>query len=373
LADSGILSLDNLILVGDLNITLSSDEVWGGSNSSGSLADYYKLLLQSKNLVDLRPDKVVPTWRNGRQGIHAIAKRLDRCIISEGLLSVQGLYRSWVEYPFISDHAPIYYSWKLRRCIDPYPFKLNLLWVLEEDYKFLVYKVWKDPKFNTELGCQRRLVWKLKELKRKTKEWAKQREGNIQKRMVSLESQIKDTFLNFVDDYSQLDKEILLGNLEMERNKLLKINEEKWRQRSRAIWINSGDRNTKFFHHFANHRRIHKHIWEINDEEGNGHSGQNAIKEATTQYFKNFFKARSDSFTNEQVQVTNLFSRMVFDEEQVLYLNQLLLMKLKKSLACSKEIRVQALMAGQWNSFNFFDLVGEDLVQMIEESRKLGL
>jgi hypothetical protein len=31
-------------------------------------------MLQSKNLVDIRPDKLVPTWRNGRQGIHAIAK-----------------------------------------------------------------------------------------------------------------------------------------------------------------------------------------------------------------------------------------------------------------------------------------------------------
>jgi hypothetical protein len=53
--------------------------------------------------------------------------------------------------------------------------------------------------------------------------------------MEFLESQIRDTFLSFVDDYSQSDKEILLGNLEMERNKLLQDNEEKWRQRSRAI------------------------------------------------------------------------------------------------------------------------------------------
>jgi hypothetical protein len=65
------------------------------------------------------------------------------------------------------------------------------------------------------------LVWKLKELKRKTKEWVKQRDKKLLLRIESLESQIMDTFLSFVDDYSHSEKEILLGNLEMEKNKIL--------------------------------------------------------------------------------------------------------------------------------------------------------
>jgi hypothetical protein len=86
LADSGILEAGNLIIVGDLNITLSAEEVWGSSNFSVSLADHLKTLFQSKNLVDIRPDSLVPTWRNGRQGPMAIAKRLDRVLLSDSLL-----------------------------------------------------------------------------------------------------------------------------------------------------------------------------------------------------------------------------------------------------------------------------------------------
>jgi hypothetical protein len=42
-------------------------------------------------------------------------------------------------------------------------------------------------------------------------------------------------------------KDTPLKDLENERNTLLKEIEEQWRQRSRAIWIQSGDLNTIFF------------------------------------------------------------------------------------------------------------------------------
>jgi hypothetical protein len=54
----------------------------------------------------------------------------------------------------------------------------------------------------------------------------------------------------------------------------------------RAIWIQSGDQNIKFFHNYANHSRIRKHVWEITDENGYIHTGQGDIKEKIVHYFK---------------------------------------------------------------------------------------
>jgi hypothetical protein len=83
--DSGILSTNNLIMAGDFNIILYSDEAWG-VNRSSFIDDYFKDLFASKNLIDIKPPKLVPTWRNGRLGQNAITRRLDRVMVSEELL-----------------------------------------------------------------------------------------------------------------------------------------------------------------------------------------------------------------------------------------------------------------------------------------------
>jgi len=47
--------------------------------------------------------------------------------------------------------------------------------------------------------------------------------------------------------------------LEEECNKILLDEEERWKQKSRAIWIKSGDKNTQCFYLFASYRRNKKH------------------------------------------------------------------------------------------------------------------
>ena len=51
-----------------------------------------------------------------------------------------------------------------------------------------------------------------------------------------------------------------LSTLELCRNKLLKEKEEVWRLKSRAICLESGDDNTKFFQTFAKGRKMQNNI-----------------------------------------------------------------------------------------------------------------
>jgi endonuclease/exonuclease/phosphatase family metal-dependent hydrolase len=220
LADSGILSLPNLILGGDLNIFLSADETWGGSYLSGPTEAYYKELFASNNLIDVRPTRLTPTWRNGRTGPDAIARRLDRFLVADGFLSTSGLPSSWVEFPFFSDHAPILLQLRLTELPRSPPFKFNHSWLTSADYTDLVKLVWTDPRFISEVNPQLRLTWKLKVLKSKSKSWYHRKKAEDQARLLSLETEITKLILCSTTTAWTVEESDRLKRLESNRDSI---------------------------------------------------------------------------------------------------------------------------------------------------------
>ena len=70
----GLLSLPNLILVGDLNLTLNASEIWGTRAQLDPLGPFFSRLFSEHHLVDVAPPSAGPTWRNGRMGEDGISK-----------------------------------------------------------------------------------------------------------------------------------------------------------------------------------------------------------------------------------------------------------------------------------------------------------
>ena len=58
----------NVILGGDLNLTLEVGEVWGENARKDALAPFFLNLFEKEKLVDMAPLKLEPTWRNKRGG-----------------------------------------------------------------------------------------------------------------------------------------------------------------------------------------------------------------------------------------------------------------------------------------------------------------
>lgn len=87
LLNSSLLCQDNIIIGGDLNISLGFLESWGNHAQVDALLYQFETLLETHNLVDAPTAKKQPTWRNNRVGEASLARRLDRFLTKEGLIS----------------------------------------------------------------------------------------------------------------------------------------------------------------------------------------------------------------------------------------------------------------------------------------------
>jgi hypothetical protein len=71
------------------------------------------------------------------------------------------------------------------------------------------------------------------------------------------------------------DEKVQKINMSRELEKTLLFEEMNWRQKSRALWLKEGDKNTKFFHRVANSHRKFKHVDSLNI---NGATSKNPVE-----------------------------------------------------------------------------------------------
>lgn len=82
-----------------------------------------------------------------------------------------------------------------------------------------------------------------------------------------------------------------LREAERELEKLLEEEEKYWNYRSREIWLKWGDRNTKWFHTRATHRKRINKIQGIFYEGNNWVEEENRIGEIATEYYSKLFQS----------------------------------------------------------------------------------
>jgi hypothetical protein len=92
--------------------------------------------------------------------------------------------------------------------------------------------------------------------------WGKQQFGNIPKKIKAAQDDLVE--LNNNSEKAAMMNKIL--QKEMELDKLLESEEMWWNQRSRVLWLQHGDKNTKFFHQKATQRRKRNIIDSIMDK-----------------------------------------------------------------------------------------------------------
>jgi hypothetical protein len=77
--------------------------------------------------------------------------------------------------------------------------------------------------------------------------------------------------------------------LALEIEKLLEQEEIHWAQRSRVNWLQFGDKNTSYFHNFANARRKRNKIKKLKDAQGNWLEGTAYLNPMISDHFSGLF------------------------------------------------------------------------------------
>ena len=80
-----------------------------------------------------------------------------------------------------------------------------------------------------------------------------------------------------------------IKSLKAEITNIIHQDELFWRQRSRSIWLPTGDKNTKYFHNRASQRRRKNHISEVFDTEERWCTSDEQIAHVAESYFQELF------------------------------------------------------------------------------------
>jgi hypothetical protein len=186
----------------------------------------------------------------------------------------------------LSDHFPI-----LLECGDfsrgRRPFRFENMWLKADGFKERVKEWWDSYIFygtpSYIMAC------KLKALKVDLKKWNEEVFGNVGVKRNKLMSELEE--LDAVADLRQLTGEESQKKaqivVDLERTSLLE--EISWRQKSRALWLREGDKNTKFFHRLANSHRRYNSISSLSIN-GVLSSDSEAISECITNFYTHLFE-----------------------------------------------------------------------------------
>ena len=106
---------------------------------------------------------------------------------------------------------------------------------------------WQHYQQHPDLEPARVISENLKQIKDLTIKWTREKRRIEGEELKRIELEISQINASYMPGYISSETKEHLITLEASRRKLLQQKEADWRLKSRAIWLQAGDENTKFF------------------------------------------------------------------------------------------------------------------------------
>lgn len=177
-----------------------------------------------------------------------------------------------------SDHSPLLVVPESQhKGVKNHKFRFENAWLLDPVCFQIVKDCWDDPGSNN-------VVHKLSNCVESLQVWGREITGCFQKRIKACKCKLK-TLRNkgdtqSVEEYEATKKQLFL---------ILDQKEVFWRQRSKQLWLQAGEKNTKYFHASCSRRRRVNHIQRLKNDNGEWISWDGGLQELIKDYYQQLF------------------------------------------------------------------------------------
>uniref|UniRef100_A0A2N9GEX2 Reverse transcriptase domain-containing protein n=1 Tax=Fagus sylvatica TaxID=28930 RepID=A0A2N9GEX2_FAGSY len=185
-----------------------------------------------------------------------------------------------------SDHFPVLLECGVIRR-GRRPFRFENMWLKVEGFGDRVKSWWES--YSVTGTPSYVFANKLKALKADLKIWNDTEFGHISMQKQQLMAALRE--IDAVTDTRPLDVEEK-GRRELtaiELDKVILMEEISWRQKSRALWLKEGDKNSRFFHRVANSHRNANTIGKLLIN-GIPSTNQDEIRDHISQFYEQLYK-----------------------------------------------------------------------------------
>lgn len=268
---------------GDFNEILTHDEKKGGNRKPSSLLSNFREALVFCNLFDCGFEGYPFTWSNNQE-VGLIEERIDRCCATPDWLQLFPSFSVKHAVATSSDHCPLILKCS-ERAFKPRrqkQFRFEAMWVRDGGCEKVIRDHWATSPGGNGLGNVSRSIAECGEA---LEQWDKSTFGKVHVEIKALRKKMR--FLDRNKDRG--GNRALLKETKERLDELFAREEIMWRQRSRVIWLQDGDKNTSFFHNSASDRKASNTINGIFYANRCWTSKQEEMLEVARDYFINIF------------------------------------------------------------------------------------
>lgn len=349
---------DAWFLTGDFNDLLdNSEKVGGPPRWEGSFVAFRSFVSQS-GLWDLPHAGNHLSWRGMRHD-HFVQSRLDRamsnCSWSERFPAGRSIYLRFEG----SDHRPLLTLFDQTNTSKKGTFRFDRRLRKNPAIHQLVQEHWPQPENEREA-----VLFKIDRIRRKIIQWSKEQNLKSCEAIKEAQQTLESALSAPVPDVN------LITSTTAKLEKAYQEEEEYWKQRSRILWLQCGDRNSGFFHAITRGRRQVNSFSILEDDDGKISDTEEGIVATISHYFQNIFTS-SDSDCIETV--NEALSSCISHDDNVLLTaipDRTEVFNAVHAIPADKAPGPDGFSAGFYHSF--WSTIGEDVYRDVLEFFETG-